>query len=272
MMIILLSIVGIYATLCVLAFVLQSRLVYFPDQEEAGTPADAGLEFREVTFRNRRGTDLHGWYIPRENASYTMLYCHGNAGNITHRIESIRQFHDLGLAVFIFDYSGYGKSGGRPGERATYADADAAWDFLTVEEGISPEQIILFGRSLGGAIAIDLATQVEPAAMIVESCFTSVPDLGSRLYPWLPIKFIARYRYDSMSKVSEIRAPKLFIHSLDDEIVPFGMGRRLYNRARRPKEFMRIRGGHNDAFVSTGEPYEKGIERFIDSLSKRRRR
>jgi len=271
MKIILLSIAGIYAAVCVLAFVLQARLVYFPNSEEAGTPADVGLDYRDVTFRNRNGTALHGWFIPNENAQYTMLYLHGNAGNITHRTESIRQFHSLGLAIFIFDYSGFGKSAGRPGERATYLDADAAWDHLTVAEGIAPERIILFGRSLGGAVAIELATNVDPAAMIVESCFTSIPELGARVYPWLPIKFIARYRYDSLSRVPEIRVPKLFIHSLDDETVPFGMGKRLYNRAHRPKQFMRIRGGHNDAFVSTGEPYEVGIRRFIEALSETRR-
>jgi fermentation-respiration switch protein FrsA (DUF1100 family) len=273
MKMILIILVAAYALVCVAAFALQARMVYFPSRDDAGDPSRVGLDFRDVTFATATGRELHGWLIPAPAASaigYTLLYCHGNAGNITHRLESIRQFVDLGLSVFIFDYGGYGRSSGRPSESGTYEDVAAAWDYLTETGGLAPDQIVLFGRSLGGAVAIDLATEVEPRALIVESCFTSVPELGSRLYPWLPVRLLARIRYDNAKKVPSIRVPKLFIHSLDDDIVPYGMGRRLYNRAARPKQFLRIRGTHNDGFFVSESKYEEGLKSFLASLDQPR--
>jgi fermentation-respiration switch protein FrsA (DUF1100 family) len=262
----LLILVGVYALVCLVAFLFQSRLVFFPSRDDAGTPASVGLGYRDVLFESLSGRSLHGWMVPVEGAEYTILYCHGNAGNVTHRLESIRQFADLGLSVFIFDYGGYGRSEGSPSVERTYQDAAAAWDYLTGTEGIAPSQIVLFGRSLGGAVAIELATEVEPRALILESCFTSIPELGARLYWWLPVRFLARYRYNNARKVTRIRVPKLFIHSLQDEIVPFGMGRRLYNRAARPKQFLKIRGSHNLAVPDDREAYEGAVRSFLASL------
>ena len=266
MKMILLILVAAYALICLVAYLAQARLVYFPSRDDAGNPGSVGLEYRDVTFATATGRELHGWMIPAPQSRYTLLYCHGNAGNITHRLESIRQFVDLGLSVFIFDYSGYGRSAGRPGEKQTYQDVDAAWAWLTEEEGVAPDDIIVFGRSLGGAVAIDLATEVQPRAIIVESCFTSIPDLGARLYPWLPVRFISRISYNNMKKIREVRVPKLFVHSLEDDVVPFGMGKRLYNRASRPKEFLRIRGNHNDGFAVSEAAYEEGLKSFLASL------
>lgn len=269
MKMILLILAGAYVLVCLLAYLAQSRLVYFPSREEAGTPADLGLEYRDITFYATSRRALHGWLVPGDGP-YTLIYCHGNAGNITHRLHSIRQFVEMGLSVFIFDYGGYGRSKGRPSEKGTYDDVAAAWDYLVEDEKIDPSQIVLFGRSLGAAVAIDLATQVDPRGLIVESSFTSIPELGARIYPWLPVRLIARIRYNNMKKISGIRVPKLFVHSLHDDIVPFGMGKRLYNRAPRPKQLLKLRGTHNDSFVVSDAKYEEGVKSFLASLDQPR--
>jgi hypothetical protein len=263
-----------YALVCLVAFLLQSRLVFFPARALARTPGDAGMDFRDVTFATATGRTLHGWMVPAVGSTYTLLYCHGNAGNIGDRIESIRQFVEMGLSVFIFDYGGYGRSEGRPGEASTYEDALAAWEHLTGAEGIANDRIVVFGRSLGGAVAIDLVAgarrRQSPAGLIVESCFTSLPDLGARVYKWLPVRFLCRYRYNNWKKIRDVGVPKLFIHSLEDEVVPFGMGKRLYNHASRPKQFLRIRGGHNDGYLASDEQYREGVRAFIAILDQPR--
>jgi fermentation-respiration switch protein FrsA (DUF1100 family) len=195
-----------------------------------------------------------------------LLFCHGNAGNIAGRIRSLRLFHDLGLSVLIFDYRGYGRSEGRPSEAGTYADVRAAWRFLLEEEGLRPGEIVVLGRSLGGAVAIDLALLHPPAALIVESTFTSTIDLGSRLYPWLPVRWLGRIRYDSARKIGRVTVPKLFVHSREDDVVPFVFGRRLYDMAPEPKEFLEIHGSHAEAHFVSGERYREGLLRFLRSV------
>jgi len=260
----------VYVAVCLVAYLLQSRFVYFPDREEAGTPADIGLEFEDVEFASATGTRLHGWHIPTPGARYTVLYCHGNAGNISHRLESIRSFVERGLSVFIFDYSGYGRSAGRPSEKATYADALGAWDWLTRVGGVERDAIIVFGRSLGTAVAIELATEVGPRGIILESPFTSAVELGARAFWWLPVRFLSRIRYNSMGKIAAVNGPKLFVHSLEDEVVPYGMGKRLYNRATRPKVWVKARGGHNDVYLLRGSAYDQALREFIASLGETR--
>ncbi len=260
-----LALAGVYVLILIAAYVFQSRLVFFPDRTMAGDPGVIGLDFEEVWLQSG-GKRIHGWFIPAAAPRATLLFCHGNAGNISHRLDSIKRFHDLQLSVLIFDYRGYGRSGGRPGERVTYQDARAAWDYLTGERGLRPDEIVLFGRSLGGAVAIELATVTDPMALIVESCFTSAVDMGTKTYPWLPIRLVSRIRYDSLRRVGEIDAPKLFIHSIDDEVVPFGMGKRLYGRAQRPKQFLKIRGGHQDGFMVSARLYTDTIAEFLGSV------
>jgi fermentation-respiration switch protein FrsA (DUF1100 family) len=265
MKVFILALAGVYVIILIVAYLFQSRLVFFPERQMDGDPGDAGLDFDNV-WLGSGGKKIHGWFIPARAPRYTLLFCHGNAGNISHRFESIKQFHDLQLSVFIFDYQGYGQSGGRAGETATYQDSRAAWDYLTRERGLRPDEIVVFGRSLGGAVAIELATEVDPFALIVESCFTSAVDLGTRVYWWLPIRLVRRIHYNSQRRVGDVRVPKLFIHSIDDEVVPFGMGKRLYSRAPRPKQFLKIRGGHNDGFVVSAKAYTDAIDNFLASV------
>lgn len=266
-----------YLVVCLLVFLFQSRLVYYPESELVATPAEIGLEFRDVFFTTDDGVALHGWYVPaaepanprqRGDSGFSpvLLFCHGNAGNIAGRLGLIQIFHESGLSVFIFDYRGYGKSQGTPTESGTYRDAAAAWRHLTDAEGVHPDRIVLCGRSIGSAVAIELAGRVSPRALIVDSGFTSAVDLGARVYWWLPVKLLARVRYDSAARVRRLTLPKLFIHSQDDDVVPFAMGRRLFEAAPDPKQFLEIRGGHNDGFLVSEARYRDGIAKFLEQL------
>jgi fermentation-respiration switch protein FrsA (DUF1100 family) len=257
---------AVYVGLALSLYVFQASYVYFPTRSLAATPQHLGLEFDEVRFTTRDGVALHGWFVPAPDAALTLLFLHGNAGNISHRLDSLRIFHRLGLNTFIFDYRGYGQSEGKPTEQGTYEDAMAAWRYLMERRGATPEQVVLFGRSLGGAIALWLATQSAPRATIIESTFTSVPDMAERFYPYLPVRFLARYHYDALRHISSLAAPLLIVHSRDDEIVPFEQGRRLFGAAHAPKTFLELRGGHNDGFLLSGDHYVRGIAAFIASL------
>jgi uncharacterized protein len=252
-----------YLLLVLMLAILQSRLVYFPTRALEATPAQAGLAYEDVWLTTEDGVRLHGWWVPAEDALGTVLFFHGNAGNISHRLASLLTFHRLGYATLIFDYRGYGRSESSPSEEGTYRDADAAWRHLVEERGIAPERIALFGRSLGGAVAAALAEKETPGAIILESTFTSIPDLGAELYPFLPVRLLARIRYETLARVPRITAPLLVVHSRDDEIIPFRHGRRIWEAAREPKQFLEISGGHNDGFFTAGPMYEQGIGGFL---------
>lgn len=252
-----------YLLLIAYVYAKQGSMLYFPTKEIEATPHNIGLEYQELTLHTKDGLDISAWYIPADNARGFLLFCHGNAGNISHRLDSIRIFHDLGLGVLIFDYRGYGKSRGSPDEEGTYLDAEAAWDYLVNILHVKPEKIVLFGRSLGSAVAAEVALRKQASALIIESGFTSVPDLGSKFFPHLPVRFLSRYRYESISKVGRIKIPKLFIHSPEDEIVPYEQGVKLFERACEPKEFLRITGGHNDGFLLSGKEYADGLKTFL---------
>ena len=256
-----------YAAICALAYIFQSRMVFFPDRKLVGEPSAMGLAFEDVLFKASDGIGIHGWFVPAVGARYTLLFCHGNAGNISHRFDSLRIFNELGLSVLIFDYRGYGRSEGvPPSEAGTYVDAEAVYRWLVDERGVDPSTIIVFGRSLGSGVAVELASRVECAALIAESSFTSLPDVGQRAYPILPVKLLSRIRYDSAARIDAVRVPKLFVHSRDDEIIPFSLGRRLFDAAPEPKTFLEINGDHNSGFVISRGQYIAGLAAFIDSL------
>jgi uncharacterized protein len=252
-----------YLLLALMLALLQSRLVFFPTRALEGTPAQTGLAYQDVWLTTEDGVRLHGWWVPVEGALGTVLFFHGNAGNISHRLVSLHTFHRLGYNTLIFDYRGYGRSDGSPSEKGTYLDADAAWRHLVVERGIPPEQVALFGRSMGGAVAAALAEKQAPGAVILESTFTSIPDLGAELYPWLPVRLLARIRYETLERVPRITAPLLVVHSRDDEVIPFRHGQRIWEAAREPKQFLEISGGHNDGFFTAAPSYEQGIGDFL---------
>jgi hypothetical protein len=264
----LLVIVGGYCALALYVFLMQPKLIYYPDvpgRTLEATPAAIGMDYEELTLNTTDGEQLHAWFILHPQAHATLLFAHGNAGNISHRLDSIQVFHDLGLNVLIFDYRGYGQSTGKPGENGTYRDAEAAWAYLTETRGIDSGKIILFGRSLGAAVIADLATRTEPAGVILESAFLSVPDMAATIYPWLPVRWLASYRYDNGDKVTRITQPLLIIHSRRDEIIPFEQGERLFQRASEPKQFLELRGRHNDGFYVSRDEYLVAMEAFLES-------
>lgn len=257
---------AIYALLCLAIYVFQPRLVYFPMKAMAATPAAIGLRYEDVRLDTGNGTTVHGWYLPGREDARTLLFLHGNAGNISHRLDSLRIFNELGLSVLIIDYSGFGASGGKPGEQQTYEDAALAWRYLTGSRGIAPERIVVFGRSLGGGVAAWLAARESPGALILESTFTSVPELAKKYYPIFPVRWLARIRYDNASRLREVRCPVLIVHSRDDELVPIDHGRALFELAAEPKTFLEIRGSHNTGFMMSGQSYRRGLARFLDIL------
>jgi fermentation-respiration switch protein FrsA (DUF1100 family) len=252
-----------YIGLAVLLMVLQSRFIYFPEREIAETPDQIGLSYESVRFESSDGVELSGWFVPVEKSRGVVLFCHGNAGNISHRLESIQVFHRLGLDTFIFDYRGYGQSQGRTTERGTYSDAEAAWRYLVEDRRIDPSKISVFGRSLGGTIAAWLAQDHTPQALILESTFTSVPDMAAQLYPYLPVRLMSRFNYSAIDYIRGVDCPILIVHSRDDEMIPFSHGQRLFDAANEPKKFLEIRGTHNEGFIVSAQRYQDGLDSFV---------
>ena len=244
----------------------EKRNIYFPTAEIDSTPTEIGLRYESVSFRTADNVRLHGWFVPCENARFTLIFLHGNGGNISHRLAKVSLFHKLGLNVFIFDYRGYGKSRGTPSEKGLYRDADAAYEYLVAARGIPKKDMILYGESLGGAVAIDLAKREEVRALITEETFTSIPEMSKIVYPFIP-SFIISTQFDSVSKIKDVSCPKLIIHSEDDEIVPFYLGKRLFDAAAEPKIFYRTRGAHNTAFFDSEKGLAERLKSFLRSLS-----
>jgi uncharacterized protein len=257
---------GVAAYLLFVAFLYltQDRMFFFPTSTLVTAPDRHGLAYEDVWLTTEDGVQLHGWFVPAPQARATLLFFHGNGGNVSHRIDSLKIFHELDLSVFILSYRGYGRSGGRPGETGTRLDATAAWRYLREERGIPASRVVVFGRSLGAAVAAELAVRETPAAVILESPFTSAADLGAEVYPWLPVRRLIRHEYEVLGRVSGIDAPILVVHSRDDEIVPFEHGRRIGDAAAAP--LLELRGGHNDAFLRSRAEYLRGLREFIDPL------
>ena len=257
--------VAAYGGLALLLYVFQSHLVFFPDtgREVLATPTQIGLVYEDIHLQTADGISLHGWYIPAPQPRGTVLFLHGNAGNISHRLDSVQMFHRLGYSTLIFDYRGYGNSGGAPTEEGTYRDAEAAWRYLTEQQHIPSCRIVLFGESLGGAVAAWLAARQKPGALVIASGFTSVPDLGQQLYPFLPVRWLARIRYDTRVYLRAVAVPVLVAHSPDDEIIPFAHGRALFAAANPPKQFLELAGGHNDGFIFMREAWVRVLGDFL---------
>jgi hypothetical protein len=241
----------------------EHRFIFFPSRELIGSPRDLGLEYTSVHVTTSDGVRLHGWWIPAARERAVVLFFHGNAGNISDRLESIRIFHELGLSVFIFDYRGYGQSQGAPSEQGTYDDAETAWRYLLEQRRVERDRIVMFGRSLGAAVAVESATRHAPKALIVESSFTSIRAMARTAVPWAPIGPFLTTRYDTLSKIPRVGCPLLVVHSRDDEVIPYAQGRALYDAARDPKQFLDLRYGHNEGFLLSAEAYVAGLDAFL---------
>ncbi|ABE43759.1 alpha/beta hydrolase [Polaromonas sp. JS666] len=256
---------AVYAVLLAIVFVLQGNLLYFPDagRQILQTPKDVGLDYEQVWLTTEDGVRIEAWYVPAPAARGAVLLAHGNAGNISHRLDYALMFHRLGYSLLLLEYRGYGRSEGKPSEEGTYADARAAWRHLVAQRGFPPERIALVGESLGGAIVARLATAERPGALVLASTFVSVPELAAELYPWLPVRWLARYRYDALEALARVSSPVLIAHSRQDDIVPFRHGERLFAAAKGPKAFLELAGGHNEGFLFTREAWREALGRFL---------
>jgi len=258
--------IATYIGFALVLYFSQSHLVFYPEtgREIIAAPSQAGLPYEDVRLVTTDGLSLHGWYIPAPQPRGTVLFLHGNAGNISHRIDSLQMFHRLGYSTLIFDYRGYGNSSGTPSEQGTYRDAEAAWRYLTERRHIPSCRIVLFGESLGGAVGAWLAARQKPAALVIASGFTSVPDLARHFYPFMPARWLAHIHYDTRENLRTIAAPVLIAHSPEDGIIPIEHGRALYAAANPPKRFIELAGGHNDGFIFMRESWVKALGDFLN--------
>ncbi len=270
---------AIYSVLIILSIMIfpkfiEKRLIFHPDKSnDSATPDVYGIEYDDVTFRTEDGLNLNGWFVPGKKSSpdtdlHTLLWFHGNSGNINRRLDNIKMLYDrVPVNVFIIDYRQYGKSEGNISEKGTYIDARAALTYLHSRNDINNEKIIFFGRSLGSAVAVELALKEKCRALILETPFTSIKEMGEKLYPFLPLTFFLRTKYDSLAKIGNIKVPILIMHGDKDELVPIEHGRELYEAANEPKEFYTIPGaGHNDTHIVGGEEYFDVIRNFVNKL------
>ena len=253
-----------YLSVVLLVYFGQSRLIYFPQQQISNTPKDIGLDYTSVNIATSDGETLHGWWVPAHDAKGTVLFFHGNAGNISHRINYLKMFKQLGYNTLLFDYRGYGQSSGVPSESGTYLDAQAAWRYLVETQGIVPAQIALYGESLGGAVAAWQAAREKPGMLVLASAFTSVPDMAAEIYPFLPVRWLARFHYNTLESLQSVTCPVFIAHSAEDEIVPFEQSQQLFKAAPEPKQFLFLAGGHNTGFIFKQPDWIKSLGVFMD--------
>ncbi len=248
-------------------FFFQKNLIHIPYKQLTSNPLELSMTFEEVVLTTPDQASLHAWYIPHPEAQYTFWIFSGNAGNKSYMLDTIRLIHDLGYSVFIYDYRTYGPSTGRLTEWNMYQDTAVVWNYLTEVKHTPPEHIILHGRSLGTAMATWVATQTSPAAVILESGFTSMTEMAQNLYGWLPIRLLLQWNYDNLGRIRNISTPILIIHSPDDEIVPFSYAQRLYDAAVSKKQFLKISGNHLEGYMENRDKYASGIKNFISNIN-----
>ncbi len=267
------TILAVYAAVCLYIYTAQDRMFYFPTKDFAVSPANYNLDFQDVFINVGQDETIHGWYFPHpqnRDTAKTVLFCHGNGGNISHRLETVIFLLQRGVNVMMFDYRGYGRSSGSPSETNTYDDVKAAYDWLISEKSVIPSDIIIFGRSLGGAVAVELASKVSCGGLIVESSFDSAIEMAKDYFPFFPAGLLIKYSYDSISKISRVKCLKLFTHSPADDLIPFDRGKKLFEAAPEPKTFFEISGGHNERNYLDDPGYIKAIDNLLRQESENR--
>jgi len=266
------AVVSVVALLLIYLYLVQDRMVFYPTRDLDTTPQDVALTYRDVFIYVTDTERIHSWLIQAPLSEShtgatkpppTVLFCHGNGGNISHRLETALLLTELGANVLLIDYRGYGCSDGAPTEENIYADAAAAYHWLIEKESVIPEDIVLFGRSLGGSVVVDLATKVSCRGLVVESSLTSARAMGRVMFPFLPVHLVLRYRFDSMSKISSVSCPVLVTHSPQDDIIPYRMGQELYQRAAIPKRFVKLSGGHNERSYFGDMEYRNSLTELL---------
>lgn len=255
-----------YLLVVVVMMFLEESLIFFPQRHPDGDWRPGGSEFEDARFEAADGTRLHGWYVEHEHPRAVVLFCHGNAGNITHRADMLRVLHEyVGVSALILGYRGYGRSEGKPSEEGILADARAARKWLADRAGIAEKDVVLMGRSLGGGVVVDLAAFDGARALVLESTFSSMPDVAAHHYPWFPVRLLMRTRLNSIGKIADYRGPLLQSHGEGDTIIPLRFGRRLFEAANEPKRFIELPAlDHNDP---QPQAYYDALIEFLDGLS-----
>lgn len=257
-----------YFLLILVLYLFQGKMIFIPYQDIVATPSDLGLKFEDINFKTQDGTSLNGWFIPAENAKHTVLFCHGNGGNISHRLDTISLYNKLPLSVFIFDYRAYGKSTGVISEKGLYEDVAAAWNYLTETRKIAPKKIIIIGRSVGGAIAARAAAEHSPGGLVLESTFTSLSEIAQEKMPFLPVSWMIKYKLATVDSLVKVKCPVLIIASCDDTIIPFRHGKKLFAEAPEPKTFVELTGDHDDCYFLCRAKYTEALRRFLQKNKK----
>ncbi len=256
----------VYVLICLFMFFSQKNLIHIPYEDFTGTPLDHGMNYEEIYLDAEDGARLHAWYIPHPEADYTFWIFSGNAGNKSYMLDSIGLIYNLGYSVFIYDYRGFGPSRGKMTEQTMYQDTELGWQYLTRKREIPPGRIVLHGRSLGTAMASWIAEKTKPAALILESGFTSISDMAKIHYRWLPIDLLLQWQYDNLNRIGNIQSPVLFIHSPDDGLTPYSHSQKLFDTVRTSKRFLTIFGNHYDGFIESGDVYTEGIVKFLQDM------
>ena len=251
----------------------EHNQVYHPYRELEASPTSLKRPFEDVRFKASDGVELHGWFFPANTnssrAQSALLICHGNAGNISHRLDLCRGLLNTGASVFVFDYRGYGQSEGKPGEDGTYLDAQAAHAWLR-QKGFRGEQIVALGESLGGGVASELAVRETLGGLVLQSTFTCIPDIGAELFPWLPVRWISSISYDTRKKLPRIKVPVLVMHSRTDDLIKYHHAEKNFAAANEPKFFCELNGSHNEP-VCEQKSFQEAIEKFLAFLTEPKR-
>ncbi len=244
-------------------------MIFFPERPITLTPADIGLPFEDIYFTAADGVTLNGWWVPADGASTTLLWFHGNAGNLSDRVDQLRLMHkELKANIFMIDYREYGRSRGRVSEEGTYHDAEGAMAHLRGRPDVDARRIVYYGQSLGAGVAVELARRQAPAGLMLEAPFLSVKEMAKSVMPLLPIGGLVSTKYDSISKIGKIRAPLLILHGDRDDIIPYEHGRRLFESANEPKRFYTIAGAHhNDTYAVGGAAYFQAMREFFETIT-----
>ena len=271
---IIISFVVFYLAILIYVYFSQDSLFFYPSKEHQISPDELNIEYQDLYLKHDNGEKINAWYfeppITNENQiERTIIFCHGNAGNISGRLETVQFLLQFDLNILLFDYRGYGKSDGVPSEEKMYQDAKLCYEFLIHEKKMSPTEIIIFGRSLGGAVAVDLAAQVKCGGLVVESSFNSSLDIAKKSFPYLPVGLLMKYKFDSSIKIKKINCPVLVGHSPEDEIIPFQLGVNLYEAAISPKEFYELSCGHNDREYYSDEIYREKLNKILNQPTDR---
>jgi len=249
----------------------ENKIIFHPLPYPDGfwNPTSLGVPAQDIYFESEDGVKLHAWFIPAPNAVATLLWFHGNAGNLSHRLDNIQRLKRLNLNIFIFDYRGYGRSEGVPNEKGIYKDSRAAYKQVLAMDGVSVDSLFFFGRSLGGICAVETAMNHPARGLILESVFTNSADMSRTVFPLIPLGWAVRSKLDAVGTVPHLKLAKLFLHGTRDEIVPYDLGRKLFEKAENPKTFYAIEGaGHNDTYILGGVGYFDALNRFITETLK----